>query len=156
MSDEKLGQTFYYMHWKNGLPTTLTVSPFFKIKKENCFEILPIDLVGLLEKERERSRKLVEAFEHHLNTIEDINAHIGFRLTQPLIKAREKLKEYEKEKDLKEKHERVLEALMFAESILEKQAESYEDGPGMFIARQFDDRIHEARKALIKIEELKR
>lgn len=45
---------------------------------------------------------------------------------------------------------------MFAESILEKHAESYEDGPGMFIARQFDDRIHEARKALIKIEELKR
>lgn len=50
-----------------------------------------------LKAEREKSKKLVETFRSHLNTMSEINAHIGYQFTQPLINAREKLKEYKKE-----------------------------------------------------------
>ena len=63
--------------------------------------------------------------------------------------------EYKAYEDLKTKHERALKALMFAEVWLEKASVSYQDGPGMFIARQFDDRIYDARKALEVLHKIK-
>lgn len=42
-----------------------------------------------LEKERAYSAKLRQRFAAHLDALEAINAHLGYKFTQPLIKARQ-------------------------------------------------------------------
>lgn len=53
-------------------------------------------LAGLAH-ERARSQKLVEAIRMHLSTMNDINIHLGYQFTRPLINLQKKVKEYEGE-----------------------------------------------------------
>ena len=53
-------------------------------------------LTGLAH-ERARSQKLVEAIRMHLSTMNDINIHLGYQFTQPLINLQKKVKEYDGE-----------------------------------------------------------
>lgn len=95
MSAEELNQAFYYMQWKDGVPTTFVSSPFVKIKKDNCFQILPVDLVGLLEKEREKSKRLISELRKALPHAPMMNGEESFTHCQKVVSRA--LREYEKE-----------------------------------------------------------